>query len=199
MLGAWAPARHVFSNCVYVVASRVQGETPHTISLYAFDELVDAVMPGDRVLITGVFRATTYRQNPRLTSISSVFRTHVDVIHFKKAESNRLHSEDPTAVDEESKQLFKEGDVTEAALAARRTRVVAMSRDDNLYEHLSISLAPSIWELPDIKKGLLLQLFGGSNKDLGKQGRFRGEINVLLCGDPGASMADALWCDCAVS
>jgi DNA replication licensing factor MCM4 len=66
-----------------------------------------------------------------------------------------------------------------------RDRVIAMSRTADLYEKLTSSLAPSIWELADIKKGLLLQLFGGSTKDIGKQGKFRGEINVLLCGDPG--------------
>ena len=68
-----------------------------------------------------------------------------------------------------------------------------VARDTDLYENLTASLAPSIWELPDIKKGLLLQLFGGSNKDLGKQGKFRGEINVLLCGDPGEEPASCVY------
>ena len=43
-----------------------------------------------------------------------------------------------------------------------------------------------------MKKGLLCQLFGGTNKDLGKHGKFRGEINVLLCGDPGTSKSQLL-------
>ncbi|CAE7282628.1 MCM4 [Symbiodinium sp. KB8] len=54
------------------------------------------------------------------------------------------------------------------------------------------SMAPSIWELDDVKKGLLLQLFGGANKDLGPHGKSRGEINVLLCGDPGTSKSQLL-------
>ena len=47
-------------------------------------------------------------------------------------------------------------------------------------------------EMEDVKKGLLCQLFGGTNKDLGKHGKFRGEINVLLCGDPGTSKSQLL-------
>jgi len=43
-----------------------------------------------------------------------------------------------------------------------------------------------------VKKGLLLQLFGGANKDLGPHGKSRGEINVLLCGDPGTSKSQLL-------
>ena len=43
-----------------------------------------------------------------------------------------------------------------------------------------------------MKKGLLLQLFGGVNKDLGSEGKIRGEINVLLVGDPGAAKSQLL-------
>ena len=51
------------------------------------------------------------------------------------------------------------------------------------------SLAPSIWEMEDVKKGILLQLFGGTNKSVARGGggggpRYRGDINVLIVGDP---------------
>jgi DNA replication licensing factor MCM4 len=55
------------------------------------------------------------------------------------------------------------------------------------------SLAPSIWEMEDIKKGVLCLLFGGANQDgAGQNGKFRGEINVLLVGDPGVSKSQLL-------
>lgn len=60
-----------------------QGETPHSITLFAFDELVDKVRPGDRVEITGVFRAIPTRANPRQRVVRSVFKTYVDVVHFR--------------------------------------------------------------------------------------------------------------------
>ena len=46
--------------------------------------------------------------------------------------------------------------------------------------------------MDDTKKGLLLQMFGGVHKDLGKEGKIRGEINVLLCGDPGSAKSQLL-------
>lgn len=59
---------------------------------------------------------------------------------------------------------------------------------------ISNYLAPSIWELDDIKKGILCQLFGGTNKNYTEEGigRFRGDINILLCGDPGTSKSQLL-------
>src|SRR5690606_29679202 len=64
----------------------------------------------------------------------------------------------------------------------------------DVYELLSRSLAPSIYELDDVKKGVLLQLFGGTNKSFSKGGapRYRGDINILLCGDPSTSKSQLL-------
>jgi DNA replicative helicase MCM subunit Mcm2 (Cdc46/Mcm family) len=67
---------------------------------------------------------------------------------------------------------------------------------------LFVSAAPSIYENDDIKKGILLQLFGGTRKDFQNTGRgkFRAEINILLCGDPGTSKSQLLQvCDSPLS
>eukprot|EP00948_MAST-09A_sp_MAST-9A-sp1_P002293 g2293.t1 len=60
-----------------------------------------------------------------------------------------------------------------------------------LYAKLSASIAPNIWQLEDVKRGLLLQLLGGCKKVLPHK-TLRGEINVLLCGDPGTSKSQLL-------
>ena len=59
-----------------------------------------------------------------------------------------------------------------------------LATDPQVYEKLIDALALSIWECHDVKKGILTQLFGGCSKTFEGRGRFRGEINILLCGDP---------------
>ena len=71
-----------------------------------------------------------------------------------------------------------------------------MAARPDLYEALATALAPSVWELDDVKRGVLLQLFGGTHKKLDEEStggsKRRGEINVLLMGDPGASKSQLL-------
>ena len=68
------------------------GQTPHTVVLYAYHDLVDSVQPGDRVTVTGIYRATSLRVNPRIRAVKAVYKTYVDAIHFKKDTKGRLKS-----------------------------------------------------------------------------------------------------------
>jgi DNA replication licensing factor MCM4 len=70
----------------------------------------------------------------------------------------------------------------------------ALSTREAIYDRLASALAPSIYENMDIKKGILLQLFSGTAKDFDNSGRgkFRSDINILLCGDPGTSKSQLL-------
>ena len=69
-----------------------------------------------------------------------------------------------------------------------------LGRSEDVYERLVASLAPSIWELEDVKKGLLCQLFGATNKTFSgtAANKVRGDINVLLVGDPGVAKSQLL-------
>ncbi|KAJ7381699.1 DNA replication licensing factor, mcm4 component, partial [Desmophyllum pertusum] len=71
------------------------GQTPHTIMLFSHNDLVDAVQPGDRVTVTGIYRATPMRVNPRQRNVKAVYKTYIDVIHFQKTDKKRLYSKDP--------------------------------------------------------------------------------------------------------
>lgn len=70
------------------------GQTPHTVVLYAHNDLVDKVNPGDRVTVTGVYRAVSMQINPRMRNVRSVYKTHIDVVHFRKVDSKRLYEDE---------------------------------------------------------------------------------------------------------
>ena len=74
------------------------GQTPHTVQLYAHNELVDAVQPGDRVTVTGIYRAVPMKINPRMRNLNSVYKTHIDVVHFRKVDNKRLHGQEEGSV-----------------------------------------------------------------------------------------------------
>ncbi|XP_070574384.1 DNA replication licensing factor mcm4-A-like [Ptychodera flava] len=158
------------------------GQTPHTVLLYAHNDLVDSVQPGDRINITGIYRATPLRVNPRQRNVKAVYKTYIDVVHFRKTFVDKLHEqgdneEDGPTMTEERKEFLRE-----------------LSKKSDIYNRLARALAPSIYENEDIKKGILCQLFGGTKKDFTHAGRgnFRSEINILLCGDPGTSKSQLL-------
>ena len=54
--------------------------------VFSYGELVDSIMPGDRVAITGIYRAGSIRVNHNRRNVKSVYRTHIDAIHFRKNE-----------------------------------------------------------------------------------------------------------------
>ena len=183
-----------------------EGETPHTVALFAYDELVDVAKPGDRVEVTGILKSKAMRVNPRQRSIRSIHKTYVDVLHFKKTRKGQLSgssgsAENGTITDESRFQTFAEDEDDEQTRAGANEAVYReMAQDPDLYEKLANSVAPSIWKLDDVKKGVLCLLFGGTNKETAATAesrsthkmRARGELNILLCGDPGTSKSQLL-------
>jgi DNA replication licensing factor MCM5 len=71
-------------------------------------------------------------------------------------------------------------------------RIHTMSKDPLIYEKLSCSIAPSILGHADIKKAITCLLFGGAPKKLPDGMRLRGDINVLLLGDPSTAKSQFL-------
>jgi DNA replication licensing factor MCM4 len=169
-----------------------------------WDTLVDVAKPGDRVEVTGIFRATSVRTNPRHRTLRAIYKTFVDIVHIKKLDSSsRLKPDeernDPT--DRHSHNVsFDEDDELAGDEDQKNAELRALALRPNLYNQLATALAPSVWELDDVKKGVLLQLMGATNKQLNDDeagpgvaaSKKRGEINVLLVGDPGTSKSQLL-------
>ena len=170
------------------------GETPCTIALYVRDDLVDSVQPGDRVEITGIYRAVPLRVNPKTRNFKSVYKTHIEVLHFKKQDNKRLY------------EVTDESELNMHFTPERLAQLQSLSKETDIYDRLASAIAPDIFENDDVKKGILLQLFGGTcqikkpseemNQDNSGEGnsvnRSRAEVNILLCGDPGTSKSQLL-------
>jgi DNA replication licensing factor MCM4 len=155
-----------------------EGETPSTVLLVGYEQLVDLVKPGDRVTVTGIYRAQPVRTNPYMRQYKSVYRTYIDVLSFTKAPGRQDFTDtEELAITEEKHQ-----------------EVLEWAQRPDIYDLLVKSFAPSICEYDDIKRGLLCQVFGGVNKNFSQagRGRFRGELNVLLVGDPSTAKSQLL-------
>ncbi|OMH78964.1 DNA replication licensing factor MCM4, partial [Zancudomyces culisetae] len=193
------------------------GQTPHTVSLVLHDELVDSIRPGDRLEIVGVFRGVPVRPKSRNRTILALYRTYIDVVHLRRTAAIQIQPDileesggaGDTGMSAEAAQFadmqvagvggpgdafdYKAGP-DQALNASEESEFRKLSSDPRLIEILSHSLAPSIFQMDEVKKGLLLQLFGGERKHLRRSGapRSRGDIHVLLIGDPGVSKSQLL-------
>ncbi|MBA7489659.1 hypothetical protein ES702_00193 [subsurface metagenome] len=170
------------------------GQTPHSVSLCAYEELVDVCKAGDRIEVTGIFRSNPVRINPRQRTIKSLFKTYIDVLHIQKVDKRKLGIDVSTIEQELSEQVAGNVEQTRKVTAEQQARIEEISKRSDVYDLLSRSLAPSISEMDDVKKGILLQLFGGTNKSFEKGGspKYRGDINILLCGDPSTAKSQLL-------
>ena len=190
------------------------GQTPASVVTFCFDDLVDSVKPGDRVEVTGVLRAQPRRVNPKISKLKSVYKTYIDVIHFRRV-TGMEGNQDETNESRTSMQT--------RFTPERVEQMLALSKDPQIYSKLTQSLAPSIWELDDVKKGVLAMMFGGNHvrvkkgtaekkrnggdddswasddeepkskdEEVNTKLNKRGDINILLCGDPGTSKSQLL-------
>ncbi|CAI9103741.1 OLC1v1002279C1 [Oldenlandia corymbosa var. corymbosa] len=164
-----------------------EGGTPHTVSLLMHDKLVDSGKPGDRVEVTGIYRAMSVRIGSTQRTVKSLFKTYIDCLHLKKTDKSRVNAEDLMEAENDTNRDDETVDYED-----KIEKLKELSRQPDIYERLTRSLAPNIWELEDVKKGLLCQLFGGSALKLPTGASFRGDINILLVGDPGTSKSQLL-------
>jgi len=165
-----------------------EGESPVTLELCVYDELVDYVKPGDKCQFIDIFKTQWIRVNPRLRVTKTIFKTFIDVVNINKNNKNRiaqyLNNEDDKNIENED-HIYSENELDIIYKKDILEEIEKLKKDPNIYDILINSFAPSIWEVDIVKRGLLLQLFGDVNKDFTKigQGKFRRDINILLIGD----------------
>lgn len=67
-----------------------EGETPQTVHMCAYEDMVDFVKPGDRVEVVGIYRAIGIRVNSNVRTVKNIYRTYLDVIGYVKTDKRRF-------------------------------------------------------------------------------------------------------------
>ncbi len=145
------------------------GEQPRRINVFLQEDLVDPKMeerttPGSKVKILGTLKEVPI---PLKTgSVSTRYDIAVEANNIIPLEESY---EDLKITEEEEEQILE------------------LAADPNVFKRLSQSVAPSIYGYELIKGAVLLQLFGGIKKKKSDSGNTRGDIHILLVGDPGVA------------
>jgi replicative DNA helicase Mcm len=145
------------------------GQQPQTLDVELEDDLAGKIFPGDRVIVNGILKSYQ-RNNPQQGK-----STYFDLVH--KGISVEMKD-----------QEFEEIDITQED----EEMILEMSRDPEIYENIRKSIAPSIYGYEDVKEALALQLVSGFEKNLPDGARIRGDIHILLVGDPGIAKSQLL-------
>ncbi len=146
---------------------RLKGSTPTwQLEVWLEDDLVNTVIPGDRVDVTGILRIKP-RRSSKGKEDKTLFTMFFDTISIKPKQKEFAEIE--ISLDEEQK-------------------IRELAKDQKIFEKIAESIAPSIYGYDEIKQALALQLFGGTpDKFLVDGGAIRSDIHILLIGDPGTA------------
>lgn len=153
------------------------GEMPRHMQLYCDRYLTDRVAPGNRVMIIGVYsikRMVRKQKTSADKTLSGIRAPYIRVLGIQVQTSGPGRAELRQFTPEEEK-IFQE-----------------LAKRPNIYDVIAKSIAPSIYGSEDIKKSIACLLFGGSRKRLPDGLTRRGDINILLLGDPGTAKSQLL-------
>eukprot|EP00210_Caulerpa_lentillifera_P000182 g177.t1 len=143
------------------------GMLPRTVEIVMEEDLADSCKPGDRVYVTGILKPIIPRTQ---TQMKSNLRSVVvaNAVTQTSANANCNLSRDDL----------------------RKIKHIAKSGTP--LDTLAASFAPTIYGHETVKKGILLLMFGGAEKNLKTGTHLRGDINCLLVGDPGTAKSQLL-------
>ncbi|NWI76580.1 MCM3 factor, partial [Dryoscopus gambensis] len=145
------------------------GQLPRSVDVVLDDDLVDRVKPGDRIQVVGTYRCLPGKKGGYT---SGTFRTILIACHVKQ-------------MSKDVRPLYSASDVA-------KIKRFSKSRSKDIFDQLARSLAPSIHGHEYIKKAILCMLLGGVEKILENGSRIRGDINILLIGDPSVAKSQLL-------
>ncbi|UPM43432.1 hypothetical protein [Halocatena salina] len=144
------------------------GERPQSIDINIEDDITGEVTAGDTVRVTGVLHLDQQESHGEKSTMFDIYMDGVTV----EIEDDRF--EDMTISEEEKK------------------RIISLSDEKDIYQQMVASMAPSIYGYEKEKLAIMLQLFSGVTKHLPDGSRIRGDMHILLIGDPGTGKSQLL-------
>ena len=145
------------------------GRLPRSRQLIVTGDLIDSARPGDEVVVNGIYR-NNFSASLNTKNGFPVFQTLIQV----NSVSNKQEERQRALTDKDVKQIRE------------------LSKLPNIDALILQSIAPSIYGHDDIKLAIVLAMFGGVQKQRDGKHRLRGDINILLMGDPGTSKSQFL-------
>ncbi|KAI0726179.1 MCM2/3/5 family-domain-containing protein [Fomitopsis betulina] len=167
-----------FGHCVFRDHQRISiqemperapaGQLPRSTDVILDDDLVDLCKPGDRIQLVGVYRSVGGGAGGAFKSI--ILANNINLLSSKIG-----------------------GGIAQTQLTDSDIRMInQLSKRSNITKLLSQSLAPSIYGHDHIKTAILLLLLGGAEKNLPNGTHIRGDINMLMVGDPSTAKSQLL-------
>jgi len=150
------------------------GEQPKRMNVFLKEDLVEPKMeekttPGSRVKVTGILKEVPVPLQSG--GLSTRFELALEANNIIPME-----------------ETFEELDINEED----ERQILELSQDPGVFDKLYKSIIPSVWGHEEIKKSLVLQLFGGVKKIHADGQKSRGDFHILLVGDPGVAKSATL-------
>ncbi|SPJ09550.1 DNA replication licensing factor MCM7, putative [Plasmodium sp. DRC-Itaito] len=155
-----------------------EGDIPRSMNCIIHGESTTSIQPGMSVTLTGVLMPVTKSGYQALKGgliAEKVF--HIYYVQNNKENFNE-HIDNYDKIMEQVQEL---------------------KNSPNLYEKLAYNIGPEIYGHDDVKKALLLQLIGGCTKKKKDGGLIRGDIHILLMGDPGVAKSQLMKKVCLIA
>eukprot|EP00937_MAST-01D_sp_MAST-1D-sp2_P000663 g663.t1 len=147
------------------------GRVPRHKDVILEADLIDRARPGEEIEVTGAYMNASYDQGLNNRHGFPVFSTQIVANYIEKREVSFM-----------SRQLTEDD----------KREILRLSKEPDIADRIVESIAPSIWGHQHVKMALAMSLFGGRAKDVKNKHRIRGDINVLLLGDPGTAKSQML-------
>lgn len=158
------------------------GDIPRQITLNVAGALVNEFVPGQRVLVSGVFAAVDKQKSGGSSENKQGLEAAVRTSYVHVLDMQMM------ARDEN----YSGGKITNVFSPQEIEHFHRLANSPDIVSQIAASIAPAIFGCEDIKRSVACMLFGGSRKRLGDGSSVRGDLHLLLLGDPSTAKSQLL-------